>query len=53
VPAPGLTGIGHPAITKAYVERRVMHRGPLCTTRKIVRRGPYGHRIVTTKRVCD
>jgi len=52
VPAPGLTDIAHPAVTKAYVERRVIRRGPRCTVRKIVRRGPYGRRVVTTKRVC-
>jgi hypothetical protein len=53
MPAPGLTSIGHPAVTKAYVKRPVIHREPHCTTRKIVRRGPHGHRVVTTKRVCD
>ncbi len=52
VPAPGLTNIAHPAVTKAYVERRVVRRGPHCSVRKIVRRGPYGRRVVTTKRVC-
>ncbi len=52
VPAPGLSAIAHPAVTKAYVERRVVRRGPHCTVRKIVRRGPYGRRVVTTKRVC-
>lgn len=52
VPAPGFTHIGHPAVTNAYVTRRVIRRGPRCTVRKIVRRGPYGRRVVTTKRVC-
>jgi hypothetical protein len=52
VPAPGLTDIAHPAVTKAYVTRRVVRRGPHCTMRRIVRRGPYGRRVVTTKRVC-
>lgn len=52
IPAPGFTGIAHPGVTKAYVERRVIRRGPRCTVRKIVRRGPYGRRVVTTKRVC-
>ena len=52
VPAPGLSDIAHPAVTKAYVERRVVRHGPRCTVRKIVRRGPYGRRVVTTKRVC-
>ncbi|RJF73961.1 hypothetical protein [Rhodopseudomonas palustris] len=36
-----------------YVERRrVIRRGPHCTVRKVVTRGPYGKRIVRTSRVC-
>ncbi|KPF95618.1 hypothetical protein NML43_04820 [Rhodopseudomonas palustris] len=36
-----------------YVERRrVIRRGPHCTVRKVVTRGPHGHRVVRTSRVC-
>lgn len=36
-----------------YVERRrVVRRGPVCTVRKVVTRGPYGRRIVRSTRVC-
>lgn len=36
-----------------YVERRrVIRRAPHCTVRKIVTRGPHGHRVVRTSRVC-
>jgi len=52
VPAPGFTHIGHPAVTNAYVTRRVIRRGPRCTMRTVVRRGPHGRRIVSKTRVC-
>ncbi|MBB1093306.1 hypothetical protein HUU61_18690 [Rhodopseudomonas palustris] len=36
-----------------YIERRRMiRRGPVCTVRTEVRRGPYGRRVVTKTRVC-
>ena len=37
-----------------YVDRHHhrMHRRPHCTVRKVVTRGPHGHRIVRTSRVC-
>jgi hypothetical protein len=36
-----------------YVERRrVIRRGPVCTVRTVVRRGPMGRRVVTKTRVC-
>ena len=36
-----------------YVVRRsVVRRGPVCTTRTVVRRGPHGRRVVTKSRVC-
>lgn len=28
------------------------HRGPVCTVRTVVKRGPYGRRIVNKVRVC-
>jgi hypothetical protein len=36
-----------------YVVRKtVVRRGPVCTVRKVVRRGPMGRRVVSTTRVC-
>ena len=52
VPASGFSGIAHPGVTKAYVARRVVRRGPHCTMRTVVRRGPHGRRIVSKTRVC-
>ncbi len=28
------------------------HRGPVCTVRTVVKRGPYGRRVVNKVRVC-
>jgi hypothetical protein len=37
----------------AYVVKRtVVRHGPVCTMRKVVRRGPHGRKIVTQTRVC-
>jgi outer membrane lipoprotein-sorting protein len=38
-----------------YVVRKTVIRrgGPVCSVRKIVRRGPMGRRVVTTTRVCS
>jgi hypothetical protein len=30
----------------------VIRRGPVCTTRTVVKRGPYGRRVVNKVRVC-
>lgn len=30
----------------------IIRRGPVCTTRTVVKRGPYGRRIVNKVRVC-
>ena len=30
----------------------MMRRGPVCTVRTVVRRGPMGRRVVTKTRVC-
>jgi hypothetical protein len=35
-----------------YSRRSMMRRGPVCTVRKEVRRGPMGRRVVKTVRVC-
>jgi hypothetical protein len=35
-----------------YSRRGMMRRGPVCTVRKEVRRGPMGRRVVRTVRVC-
>jgi hypothetical protein len=36
-----------------HVHRRtVIRRGPVCTTRTVVKRGPYGRRVVNKVRVC-
>ncbi|MBN9008330.1 MAG: hypothetical protein J0H40_23345 [Rhizobiales bacterium] len=35
-----------------YVKRTVVRRGPHCTMRRIVHRGPHGRRVVRTQRVC-
>ena len=48
VPAASLTGIAHPGVIKAYVVHHARH----CTMRTVVRRGPYGRRIVNRVRVC-
>lgn len=35
------------------VRKKVIRRGgPVCSVRKVVRRGPMGRRVVTTTRVC-
>lgn len=34
------------------MERRMMRRGPVCTVRTEVRRGPMGRRIVSKTKVC-
>jgi hypothetical protein len=41
-------------VTRRTVVRRgpAYHRGRVCTVRKVVRRGAYGRRVVTTQRVC-
>ncbi|MDB5573441.1 MAG: hypothetical protein JWR79_598 [Tardiphaga sp.] len=45
--------------SQGYVSRRTVirrgpgyGRGPVCTVRKVVRRGPMGRRVVSTTRVC-
>jgi hypothetical protein len=35
-----------------YTRRGMVRRGPVCTVRKEVRRGPMGRRVVRTVRVC-
>jgi hypothetical protein len=37
---------------RGTVRRGMMRRGPVCTVRKEVRRGPMGRRVVRTVRVC-
>jgi len=34
------------------IESVLLHRRPVCHNQRIVRRGPHGRRIVSTKRVC-
>lgn len=38
--------------SQRYVSRRVVRRGPVCTMRTVVRRGPMGRRVVTKTRIC-
>jgi hypothetical protein len=35
-----------------YMVRKHVRRGPVCTVRKVVRRGPHGRRVVTRTRIC-
>lgn len=36
-----------------YTHRKtVIRRGPVCTVRTVVKRGPYGRRVVNKVRVC-
>jgi len=35
-----------------YARRGMVRRGPVCTVRKVVTRGPMGRRVVRTTRVC-
>src|SRR3569623_590091 len=52
VPASGISTGAQPGVSIAYVTRRGVGRGPHCTVLMIVRRGPFGRRVVTTKRIC-
>jgi hypothetical protein len=50
-PMPGATT--HSDVTEAqYRSRRVIRRGPVCTVRTIVSRGPMGRRVVKKVRTC-
>lgn len=52
-PMPGATT--HSDVTEVqyrYRERRMMRRGPVCTVRTVVSRGPMGRRIVKKVRTC-
>ena len=38
--------------SQVVVRRTVVRGGPVCSVRKVVRRGPMGRRVVSTTRVC-
>jgi hypothetical protein len=51
-PLPGI-GSSHVDTTEVqYGSRRMMRRGPVCTVRTVVTRGPYGRRVVKKIRTC-
>lgn len=50
-PMPGISG--HSDVTEVqYRGRRLMRRGPVCTMRTVVTRGPMGRRVIRQVRVC-
>lgn len=53
-PAPSQTAapLTDVSAQRYVVRKRVIRRGPHCTVRKVVTRGPYGRRVVRTTRVC-
>jgi hypothetical protein len=50
-PLPGI-GSHVDATDVQYRSRRVIRRGPVCTVRTVVTRGPYGRRVVKKIRTC-
>ena len=52
-PAPtGISTSTDISAARYVVRKTVVRRGPVCTMRKVVRRGPMGRRVVTKTRVC-
>jgi hypothetical protein len=52
-PAPtGLSTSTDISAARYVVRKTVVRRGPVCTMRKVVRRGPMGRRVVTKTRIC-
>lgn len=60
VSAPAVAASAQPNVTapitdlsaQRRVVKKVVRHGPRCSVRKVVTRGPHGHRVVRTSRVC-
>lgn len=52
VQAPAVAPITDFSAARYVVRKKMVRRGPVCTVRKVVRRGPMGRRVVSTTRVC-